>query len=179
MKSEQEILDEWLSKFQRGFLRVIIFRMFHQLYKTDELLTGNEIREKIESKTGGKWKPSPGSVYPILSEMERDGIINEKETGNQKNKEYHLTEFGLHIFEKLIEETLVFRPHHQSKRDIHSKEFREQIENGFAILTVRQLKDEYERHKEIMEYEHERLKIITEIMEEMLKQKILEDPLLD
>lgn len=165
MKSEKKIQVEWKSKFYRGFLRIIIFRMFHQLYKTDKLLTGNAIREKIDQKTGGKWKPSPGSVYPILSEMENDRIIEEKDTENQKNKEYRLTEFGYRLFDKIIEETLAFSPHNQSINDL---QFRKHVERIFAKMSTRQLKLEYERHK-----------IMMDIMEGHLRQKILEDPLLD
>jgi DNA-binding PadR family transcriptional regulator len=168
LKSDKKILDEWKSKFQRGFLRIIIFRMFHQIYKTDELLTGNVIREKIDQRTGGKWKPSPGSVYPILLELENDRIIEERITGNQKNKEYQLTEFGSQLFDKIIEETLAFSPHNQSKKDIHSPKFRERVEWGLSKMSTRQLKVEYERNK-----------VMMNIIGNLLKQKILEDPLLD
>lgn len=168
MKSEKKIQDEWKSKFHRGFLRIIIFRMFHQLYKTDELLTGNAIREKIDQRTGGRWNPSPGSVYPILSEMASDRIIEEKVTGNQKNKEYHLTDFGYQLFDKITGEAIGLSPHNQSKKDIHSPEFKERVEWSFSKMSIRQLKLEYEHHK-----------VVMDIMEDMLKQKILEDPLLD
>ncbi len=168
MKSDKKILDEWNSKFRRGFLRMIIFRMFLQLYKTDELLTGNAIREKIDQRTSGKWIPSPGSVYPILSEMENDRIIEMKVTGNQKNKEYHLTELGYQLFDKLTEEALAFSHHNHSNKDIQSPEFRELIEKSFSKMSTRELKIEYERHK-----------VMMDIMEDILKQKILEDPGLD
>lgn len=168
MKDEKEIQERWKSKFQRGFLRVIIFHLYHQRYKTNKLLNGNAIRELIENHTSGKWNPSPGSVYPILAELEKDGIIEEKITDNQKNKEYHLTEFGYNLFDKLAEETLAFNPSRMSQHNVHSTQFKERFLRRFSKMSTRDLKQEYERHKAILA-----------LMEEMLQEKILTDPQLD
>jgi DNA-binding PadR family transcriptional regulator len=36
---------------------------------------GNEIIKAIEKMNKGTWKPSPGSVYPLLKKLEEDGLI--------------------------------------------------------------------------------------------------------
>ena len=54
----------------RGLLRLLILR----LLKSHEM-TGSEITQTLEDLTEGEWKPSPGSIYPLLSSLEEKGII--------------------------------------------------------------------------------------------------------
>jgi len=37
---------------------------------------GTEIMKAIERMSAGTWKPSPGSVYPLLKKLEEDGLIS-------------------------------------------------------------------------------------------------------
>jgi len=50
---------------------------------------GAEIMTEIETMTQGWWRPSPGSVYPILDDLTKDGLIGKKEDGR-----YELTVKG-------------------------------------------------------------------------------------
>jgi DNA-binding PadR family transcriptional regulator len=72
----------------RGLLRLIILR----LLKSDEM-TGSEISQTLEDWTEGEWKPSPGSIYPLLSSLEADGII-EPTRQEGRSKVYTLSEEG-------------------------------------------------------------------------------------
>jgi DNA-binding PadR family transcriptional regulator len=38
-------------------------------------MSGSEISQTLEEWTEGEWKPSPGSIYPLLSSLEDHGII--------------------------------------------------------------------------------------------------------
>ena len=42
---------------------------------------GAEIMDEIENMSQGWWRPSPGSVYPMLEEMAQDGLIRKREDG--------------------------------------------------------------------------------------------------
>ena len=42
---------------------------------------GAEIIDDIESFTRGWWKPSPGSIYPLLESLAQEGLILKKEDG--------------------------------------------------------------------------------------------------
>ncbi len=53
---------------------------------------GYEIIQELESRTGGIWRPSPGSVYPTLQLLEDEGLI-EAESGSGR-KSYRLTDAG-------------------------------------------------------------------------------------
>jgi DNA-binding PadR family transcriptional regulator len=38
-------------------------------------LHGIDMIRSVETMTGGSWKPSPGSIYPLLRRLEEDGLI--------------------------------------------------------------------------------------------------------
>jgi len=50
---------------------------------------GAEIMAEIETMTQGWWRPSPGSVYPVLDDLTKEGLINKREDGR-----YELTSKG-------------------------------------------------------------------------------------
>jgi DNA-binding PadR family transcriptional regulator len=35
--------------------------------------------QEVEERSGGAWRPSPGSVYPALSQLEDEGLIGTEE----------------------------------------------------------------------------------------------------
>jgi len=59
----------------RGLLRIIIIRLLHS-----QEMTGTEIMEHLSERSQGAWKPSPGSIYPLLASLEEDGIIETVKT---------------------------------------------------------------------------------------------------
>ncbi len=50
-------------------------------------MNGAEIMDQIEAMSQGWWRPSPGSIYPLLDELTQDGILRKREDGR-----YELTE---------------------------------------------------------------------------------------
>jgi len=53
---------------------------------------GYEMIQELESRTGGIWRPSPGSVYPTLQLLEDEGLIVPESSGGRKA--YTLTDAG-------------------------------------------------------------------------------------
>jgi DNA-binding PadR family transcriptional regulator len=78
----------------KGFIR---FRVFEAL--NEKPMSGSEIMEEIEKHTGGFWKPSPGSIYPLLSWLQDNSYIKELPTENGL-KRYELTESGKELLEE-------------------------------------------------------------------------------
>jgi len=72
----------------KGFIR---FRVLEAL--NEKPMSGSEIMNDIEKQTGGFWKPSPGSIYPLLAWLQDNGHIKELPTENGL-KRYELTENG-------------------------------------------------------------------------------------
>ena len=59
----------WISRHRRG-LRPLVYHILCQGPKT-----GAELMDDIERMSRGFWRPSPGSIYPLLEEMTRDGVV--------------------------------------------------------------------------------------------------------
>lgn len=54
--------------------------------------TGYSLMEELESRSSGAWRPSPGSVYPTLQQLEDEGLV---ETGEGEGRQpFTLTEAG-------------------------------------------------------------------------------------
>jgi DNA-binding PadR family transcriptional regulator len=62
-------------------------------------MSGSEIMEEIEKRTGGFWKPSPGSIYPLLAWLQDNGYVKELPTENGL-KRYELTQSGKALLEE-------------------------------------------------------------------------------
>jgi DNA-binding PadR family transcriptional regulator len=53
-------------------------------------MSGSELMDEISKTTGGNWKPSPGSIYPMLSWLQDNQYIKELPTENGL-KRYEIT----------------------------------------------------------------------------------------
>jgi DNA-binding PadR family transcriptional regulator len=53
---------------------------------------GYEMIQEIGERSGGAWRPSPGSVYPTLQLLEDEGLISSEESGGKRL--FTLTEEG-------------------------------------------------------------------------------------
>jgi len=45
---------------------------------------GYEMIQELDTRTGGVWKPSPGSVYPTLSMLEDEGLVHSETVAGKK-----------------------------------------------------------------------------------------------
>jgi len=97
--SEESLLSRhWLrhtASVPRGFLR--FYALEHLREKN---MSGSEIIEEIQRETDGQWKPSPGSIYPILSWLKDNNYSIEVPTKESGLKRYTLTEKGKEFLEK-------------------------------------------------------------------------------
>jgi DNA-binding PadR family transcriptional regulator len=59
---------------------------------TERPMHGYEMIQELDQRTGGAWRPSPGSVYPTLQLLEDEGLIASVTDGGRK--QYALTEAG-------------------------------------------------------------------------------------
>ena len=58
----------------------------------EEPRNGYGLMQEIEARSNGAWRPSPGSVYPALSQLEDEGLVRAQEAGGRKL--FDLTEEG-------------------------------------------------------------------------------------
>ena len=64
---------------RRGDVRMALLRLL-----ADEPRNGYQLMQAIEERSGGRWRPSPGSVYPALSQLEDEGLIHATERDGAK-----------------------------------------------------------------------------------------------
>jgi DNA-binding PadR family transcriptional regulator len=50
----------------------------------EEPRNGYGLMQEIEARSNGAWRPSPGSVYPALSQLEDEGLVRAEEAGGRK-----------------------------------------------------------------------------------------------
>lgn len=92
-----ERLANRTSGVPRGLLRFLVLTMLAK-----KPMSGVEIVEVIEKETGGRWKPSSGSVYPLLAWLHDKDFTSELHSEEMGIKRYALTEKGKAFFEKQI-----------------------------------------------------------------------------
>lgn len=86
-----DMISEWLARvgsaIPRGFSRQYILSLLRE-----QPMTGKEIIDRATLQSEGKWKPSPGLIYPLLGRLLDDGLVMEDKDGR-----YMITKKGLEI----------------------------------------------------------------------------------
>lgn len=57
-------------KARRGDVRAAILAVL-----AEQPMNGYQIIQEIAERSGGMWKPSPGSIYPTLQQLEDEGLV--------------------------------------------------------------------------------------------------------
>ena len=85
------MISNWIARvgsvIPRGFSRHYVLALLKE-----QPMTGKEIIDKAILQSDGKWKPSPGLIYPMLSRLLEEGLISETDSGK-----YRITSKGLEI----------------------------------------------------------------------------------
>ena len=71
-------------RVRRGDVRSAILDVVRTAQWNGEQLNGYQVIQQIAERTGGAWKPSPGSVYPTIQQLEDEGLIETDEAGGRR-----------------------------------------------------------------------------------------------
>ena len=77
----------WSGRARRGDVRAGILALL-----ADQEMHGYQIIHELEARSGGLWRPSPGSVYPTLQLLEDEGLVASEERDGKRV--YSLTDEG-------------------------------------------------------------------------------------
>ena len=77
-------------RVRRGDVRAAIL----DLLAEGEPWNGYQIIQEIGARTQGVWRPSAGSVYPALQQLEDEALIKAEAAGEDRRRMYTLTEEG-------------------------------------------------------------------------------------
>jgi DNA-binding PadR family transcriptional regulator len=90
-----EAMDQLRGQFEqkvgnrmgRGDVRTAVLALL-----AEKPMHGYQLIQEIQERSGGAWKPSPGSVYPTLQLLNDEGLITAEESNGRKT--YSLTPEG-------------------------------------------------------------------------------------
>lgn len=74
-------------KVGRGDVRAAILVLL-----AEQPMHGYQVIQELTERSGGVWRPSPGSIYPTLQLLEDEGLIGSEET--EGRRVFHLTDAG-------------------------------------------------------------------------------------
>src|SRR6266705_1504420 len=77
-------------RVRRGDVRAAIL----DLLAEGQPWNGYQIIQEIGARTQGVWRPSAGSVYPALQQLEDEALITAEAAGEDRRRMYTLTEEG-------------------------------------------------------------------------------------
>jgi DNA-binding PadR family transcriptional regulator len=75
---------------RRGDVRAAILDLLGE----GQAWNGYQIIQEIGERTQGVWRPSAGSVYPALQQLEDEGLITAAAAGEDRRRNYTLTDEG-------------------------------------------------------------------------------------
>jgi DNA-binding PadR family transcriptional regulator len=75
------------AKARRGDVRAAALLLLAEAPRN-----GYQLMQEIESRSGGAWRPSPGSIYPTLQQLEDEGLVGTERPEGRRL--HHLTDAG-------------------------------------------------------------------------------------
>jgi DNA-binding PadR family transcriptional regulator len=108
------------------------------LLLAEEPRNGYQIMQEIEQRSGGVWRPSPGSVYPALAQLEDEGLVRLEERDGRRT--YFLTDAGNAYVEERGEDLAApWEEMSESVDDDVAALFREMRQVGMAAGQIGQM----------------------------------------
>lgn len=87
------------ARVKRGDVRSSILTLL-----AEQPRNGYQLIQEIGERSGGRWRPSPGSVYPALQQLEDEGLIRSEEF--EGKKQFALTEAGQAALDEQSEDSV-------------------------------------------------------------------------
>ena len=95
------------GRARRGDVRLALLRLL-----AEEPRNGYQLMQTIEERSGGRWRPSPGSVYPTLAQLEDEGLIRSTESDGAR--QFEITDAGREHLETRAGEPAPWEPHDEA-----------------------------------------------------------------
>lgn len=62
-------------RVRRGDVRTAIIDVLHRARRAEEPINGYQVIQEIAELSRGEWRPSPGSVYPTIQQLQDEGLV--------------------------------------------------------------------------------------------------------
>jgi DNA-binding PadR family transcriptional regulator len=109
----------------------------------EEPRNGYQLMQTIEERSDGRWRPSPGSVYPTLAQLEDEGLIRSGESEGQRR--FEITDAGREHLETRSAEPAPWEPDDEEESDALTELGPLVIQIGKAAWQVASVGDEGQR----------------------------------
>jgi len=101
-------------RVRRGDVRSAILDVLRTAHGDGESINGYQIIQQIAERSGGEWRPSPGSVYPTIQQLEDEGLVEADDERGRRS--LRLTAEGqAYAAEQSDELDAVWRPFEREK----------------------------------------------------------------
>ena len=128
-------------RVRRGDVRTAIIDVLHRARKADEPINGYQVIQEIAELSNGEWRPSPGSVYPTIQQLQDEGLVESDDERGRRT--IRLTDSGVAWAEGNTEELATvwapFAPTEQPVADQPSGQADIKSEIGQVVSAVWQL----------------------------------------
>ena len=116
------------AAIRRGEIRPLILAVLRQ-----KPMHGYEVIQELEAQSGGRWRPSAGSVYPTLQQLADEGLVTSEEVDGRRT--YTLTAAG----QKAAAETGPRSPWTEAEQDQEPDIRRLAIQLAGAVMQVQKM----------------------------------------
>ena len=62
-------------RVRRGDVRTAILDVLREAEAQEQEINGYQVIQRIAERSGDAWRPSPGSVYPTIQQLEDEGLV--------------------------------------------------------------------------------------------------------
>jgi DNA-binding PadR family transcriptional regulator len=89
-------------KVRRGDVRTAIIDVLHRARRAEEPINGYQVIQEIAELSNGEWRPSPGSVYPTIQQLQDEGVVESDDERGRRT--IRLTDSGVAWAEDNVDE---------------------------------------------------------------------------
>jgi DNA-binding PadR family transcriptional regulator len=126
------------GRARRGDVRLALLRLI-----ADEPRNGYQLIQAIEERSEGLWRPSTGSVYPTLSQLEDEGLIRSVEA--EGNRRFEITDAGREHLESRADEPAPWEPPKEESENPLAELIPLVVQVGKAVFQVASVGDRAQR----------------------------------
>ncbi len=103
-------------RVRRGDVRSAILDVVRSAQANGEEVNGYQVIQQIAERSNGAWRPSPGSVYPTIQQLEDEGLVQTVEQNGRRS--LRLTTAGEeYVADRAEELAAVWTPFAESDRE--------------------------------------------------------------
>ncbi|HEY0950920.1 PadR family transcriptional regulator, partial [Nocardioides sp.] len=103
-------------RVRRGDVRTAILDVVRSAQWNGEPVNGYQVIQQIAERSNGAWRPSPGSVYPTIQQLEDEGLVATDDANGRRS--LRLTAEGeTYVADHADELSAVWAPFEEPERD--------------------------------------------------------------